>query len=400
MELTLALIAALAMPSLALPAALLQPTDTISETAIVGGELAVPGEFPFIVSLSVVGRSHFCGGTLLGPDTVLTAAHCSEGMNASDVRKRNAGGKVVEVSRITVHPDFVSDTLDNDFAIWRLSTRVLTGSNISYATLPAQDSDPVAGSPATVAGWGFTRENGTSPVDLMKVSVPIVSRQTCRDQYGASNITDSMVCAGLKEGGKDACQGDSGGPLIDDTSGALVGVVSWGEGCARPDFSGVYGRRFGAVPPLITDCDLSIDDKYLHVLCWASGELKQFDVTDPGRPVEMGSIRLGGVAKHTPHPSEPDVPCPGGPQMMEISRGGRRVYFTSSLYSSWDDQLYPGEVGDWMVKLNVDIEKGGMTIDKDFFPHGEQFNGLRLHQIRLQGGDASTDSYCYRAPQR
>ncbi|KAF4984842.1 hypothetical protein FDECE_17009 [Fusarium decemcellulare] len=156
-------------------------------------------------------------------------------------------------------------------------------------------------------------------------------------------------------------------------------------------------RPFGAVPPLITDCDLSVDDKYLYVSCWATGELKQFDVTNPACPVETGSIRLGGLANHTPHPSEPGVPCPGGPQMMEVSRDGRHLYFTSSLYSSWDDQFYPQGVGNWMAKVNIDVENGGMTIDESFFPHGEQFKDLRLHQIRLQGGDASTDSYCYRS---
>ena len=89
---------------------------------------------------------------------------------------------------------------------------------------------------------GTLEEGGSDlPEDLMKVSVPVTDRATCREQYGESDITDNMFCAGLEEGGKDACQGDSGGPMIDE-SGALVGVVSWGNGCAQAGYSGVYTR--------------------------------------------------------------------------------------------------------------------------------------------------------------
>lgn len=150
----------------------------------------------------------------------------------------------------------------------------------------------------------------------------------------------------------------------------------------------------GAVPPIITDIDLSVGDRWLYVACWVTGELKQFDVSDPAHPVETGSVKLGGVVDAAPHPARPDEPIGGGPQMVEVSRDGRRVYFTNSLYSSWDDQFYPKGVGAWMAKVDV-LPGGGMELDKDFFPNGDEFEGLRVHQIRLQGGDASTDSYCY-----
>ncbi|KAJ9639623.1 Methanethiol oxidase [Knufia peltigerae] len=156
-------------------------------------------------------------------------------------------------------------------------------------------------------------------------------------------------------------------------------------------------RPFGAVPPLITDIDLSVDDKFLYISCWGTGELRQYDVRDPSHPILTGSVRLGGVANHTPHPSQPDKPCPGSVQMVEVSRDGRHAYFTPSLYSAWDDQFYPDGVGNWMAKVNINPE-GGMELDPDFFPQGEEFNGLRVHQIRLQGGDASTDSYCWPSP--
>ena len=154
-------------------------------------------------------------------------------------------------------------------------------------------------------------------------------------------------------------------------------------------------KPFGAVPPIITDIDLSVDDQMLYVSCWGTGELKQYDVSDPAHPREVGSVHLGGIVRRTPHPSAPDQPLLGGPQMVEVSRDGRRVYFTNSLYGAWDDQFYPDGIDAWMVKVDVD-PAGGMSLDERFFPHGEEFRGRRVHQVRLQGGDASSDSYCYR----
>lgn len=150
-------------------------------------------------------------------------------------------------------------------------------------------------------------------------------------------------------------------------------------------------KPFGAVAPLCTDIDLSVDDKYLYVSCWGTGEFKQYDVSDPAKPVETGSLRIGGIVGQAPHPADPGLPLRGGPQMVEVSRDGQRVYVTNSLYSSWDDQFYPEGVGAWMAK----IDAGTFTFDERFFPHGDDFRGLRAHQVRLQGGDASSDSYCY-----
>ncbi|GAA3625491.1 selenium-binding protein SBP56-related protein [Microlunatus ginsengisoli] len=164
---------------------------------------------------------------------------------------------------------------------------------------------------------------------------------------------------------------------------------------ADPDDLPPALKPFGAVPPLITDIDLSVDDRFLYVSCWGTGELKQYDVGDPANPVEVGSVRLGGIVGRAAHPAAPDLPLAGGPQMVEVSRDGKRVYFTNSLYGAWDDQFYPDGVGAWMAKLDVG-ENGGLSIDERFFPHGEDFRGLRPHQVRLQGGDASSDSYCFR----
>ncbi|HEY3260616.1 MAG TPA: selenium-binding protein SBP56-related protein [Pseudonocardiaceae bacterium] len=155
-------------------------------------------------------------------------------------------------------------------------------------------------------------------------------------------------------------------------------------------------KPFKAVPPLVSDINLSVDDKRLYVSCWGTGELKQYDVSDPAAPKEVGSVHLGGIVRRAAHPAAPDERLAGGPQMVEVSRDGRRVYVTNSLYGSWDDQFFPAGVGAWAAKLDADPD-GGLSVDERFFPHGEDFRGLRVHQVRLQGGDASSDSYCYRS---
>ena len=132
------------------------------------------------------------------------------------------------------------------------------------------------------------------------------------------------------------------------------------------------------------------DDKYLYVACWGLGEMHQYDVTDPMNPVLAGKVELGGIAKGEKHPNGKDFAY--GPQMVEVSRDGKRVYWTNSLYSTWDDQFYPDNEGGQMVMAHVG-ENGGLTLDPDFYIDFPK--GLRAHQIRLEGGDCSTDSFCY-----
>ncbi|HEX6024906.1 MAG TPA: selenium-binding protein SBP56-related protein, partial [Solirubrobacter sp.] len=120
-------------------------------------------------------------------------------------------------------------------------------------------------------------------------------------------------------------------------------------------------------------------------------ELIQYDVMDPFNPRKVGSVKLGGIVARTPHPSNPDKPVNGGPQMVEVSRDGRRVYFTNSLYTPWDKQFYPDGIDGWIAKADIAAD-GLMTLDRNFFI---ETGSLRPHQIRLQGGDASSDSYCF-----
>jgi len=159
---------------------------------------------------------------------------------------------------------------------------------------------------------------------------------------------------------------------------------------ADPDQLPPLLKGFKAVPPLVTDINLSLDDRVLYVSCWGTGELKQYDVSNPHRPKETGSVRLGGIVRRSPHPAA--GPVNGGPQMVEVSRDGKRVYFTNSLYGAIDPQFYPEGIDGWMVKLDVQ-DGGGIEFDEKFFvdwplPH-------RPHQVRLEGGDCSSDSYCY-----
>jgi selenium-binding protein 1 len=148
-------------------------------------------------------------------------------------------------------------------------------------------------------------------------------------------------------------------------------------------------KPFGAVPPLVTDISLSVDDRDLYVSCWGTGELKRFDVSDPRHPRETASVRLGGIVGRAPHPAA--GPVNGGPQMVETSRDGRRVYLTNSLYATWDAQFYPAGIDGWFAKLDAG-EDGSLTVDPEVYL---EFSGERPHQVRLSGGDASSDSYCF-----
>ena len=131
------------------------------------------------------------------------------------------------------------------------------------------------------------------------------------------------------------------------------------------------------MPPLITDIALSVDDQSLVVSCWGTGELKRYDVSDPRNPRETGSVRLGGIVERAAHPAAGALN--GGPQMVELSRDGKRVYLTNSLYASWDAQFYPEGIDGWLVKLDAG-EDGSLTLDPDLFV---EFSGERPHQVRL-----------------
>ncbi|CAL1240378.1 selenium-binding protein SBP56-related protein [Candidatus Methylocalor cossyra] len=175
---------------------------------------------------------------------------------------------------------------------------------------------------------------------------------------------------------------------LDQGSWQARKIISIPAEPADPDALPPALKDLKAVPPLVTDIALSLDDRFLYVSCWGTGELRQYDVADPFQPRHTATVALGGIVRRAAHPAA--GPLLGGPQMVEVSRDGRRVYLTNSLYSRWDDQFYPGLKG-WLAKLDAD-PAGGLALDPRFFV---DFGDSRPHQIRLQGGDASSDSFCY-----
>ncbi len=236
-------VAAAAMAAAALPAS--------ADVQIVGGERVSIADHPWVVYLTDASGNQFCGGTLVAPTKVLTAAHCAVGRSASAFRvvsgredKRSSAGVVSLVSKVWIHPDYVAADRGEDVAVLTLRR------SVPYGVLPlAEASDAelyTAGASAAAYGWGRTGEQGASSRYLLGVTLPITSDDACEAAY-TQYSPEQMVCAGVPKGGVDTCQGDSGGPLV--VGGKLVGVTSWGEGCARAGKPGVYARvsAFGAV---------------------------------------------------------------------------------------------------------------------------------------------------------
>ncbi|XP_022825984.1 trypsin-like isoform X1 [Spodoptera litura] len=249
---------------------------------IVGGYETKEREYPWMAMLMYNGR-FFCGGSLINDLYVLTAAHCTgyrkeritirllEHDTSNPNETKTIDRKVAAVIR---HQRYNPGTYDNDIALMRLDERLDLSTAVKRirrdedGTTPATEETTTTPDPAddvrvrpvclptpglsftrecaVVIGWGVTDEGGSVSNTLQEVKVPIVSNAECKDRSYGRRITDNMMCAGEPDGGRDACQGDSGGPLhvFNQTTEKYqeVGVVSWGEGCARPDKYGVYSR--------------------------------------------------------------------------------------------------------------------------------------------------------------
>jgi len=223
---------------------------------IVGGEESAPDAWPWAVALVRSNNSNakdgqFCGGTLIKPNWVLTAAHCVSGKVASRIDivlgrhdlETNEGERI-RAKRIIAHDEFDMEVLTNDIALIELQ-KPSKQVPLAYLT-PSLENLTQPRTILTVIGYGTASEGADDiPGTLYQVNVPVVTQQVCQASYSDNEIVDSMLCAGYSKGGKDSCQGDSGGPLVvPDQSGRyfLAGVVSWGDGCARPDKYGVYTR--------------------------------------------------------------------------------------------------------------------------------------------------------------
>ncbi|XP_063055706.1 trypsin-2-like [Engraulis encrasicolus] len=216
---------------------------------IVGGYQCEAHSQPHQVSINI--GYHFCGGSLINDRWVISAAHCWINpfgqvviLGDHHIWEYEGTEQYMALDAIYWHQSYDYQTLDYDIMLMKLAHPVTVNEYVKPIPLPT--SCPNAGDMCTVSGWGnIYTDEVFNPFYLQCVEVPIVSHEECNRNYGGL-ITDQMLCAGYQEGGKDACQGDSGGPMV--CNGVLQGIVSWGYGCAQPEYPGVYTKVCSLLP--------------------------------------------------------------------------------------------------------------------------------------------------------
>ncbi|XP_037691912.1 anionic trypsin [Choloepus didactylus] len=220
-------------------AAVAFPID--DDDKIVGGYTCERNSVPYQVSLN--SGYHFCGGSLIESQWVVSAAHCYKSrievrLGEHNIDVLEGGEQFIESSKVIRHPSYSSSTLNNDIMLIKLSSAAALNSRVSTVSLPSSCAS--AGTVCLISGWGNTLSSGTNyPEQLQCLDAPLLSDSQCKSSY-PGEITSNMVCAGFLEGGKDSCQGDSGGPVV--CNGKLQGIVSWGYGCAQKNKPGVYTK--------------------------------------------------------------------------------------------------------------------------------------------------------------
>ena len=228
---------------------------------IVGGMAAKIGRWPWQAGLKRSAADKiFCGGSLIDPQWVVTAAHClydmvkysSTGMiphievvlGEFNQERKDQKEVLVNVSKLFLHGQYDPKTMDYDMALLKLENPLKLSKIVRPVCLPNESVDFRPGTSCYVTGFGLTEQGGEVATTLQEASVPIVPQEICQSAYTTKKITSRMFCAGFAKGGIDACRGDSGGPLVckNDDKWLLKGIVSWGVGCARPGAYGVYSN--------------------------------------------------------------------------------------------------------------------------------------------------------------
>ncbi|XP_011721903.2 putative trypsin-6 [Macaca nemestrina] len=213
---------------------------------IVGGYTCEENSLPYQVSLN--SGSHFCGGSLINKQWVVSAAHCYKPriqvrLGEHNIKVLEGNEQFIHAAKIIRHPKYNNETLDNDIMLVKLSTPAIINARVSTISLPSALA--AAGTECLISGWGNTLSFGADyPDELQCLDAPVLTQAKCDASY-PGKITSNMFCVGFLEGGKDSCQRDSGGPVV--CNGQLQGVVSWGYGCARKNRPGVYTKVYNYV---------------------------------------------------------------------------------------------------------------------------------------------------------
>uniref|UniRef100_A0A8C7ZDK2 chymotrypsin n=1 Tax=Oryzias sinensis TaxID=183150 RepID=A0A8C7ZDK2_9TELE len=224
------------------------PPRVTHQARIVNGEEAVPHSWPWQVSLQDWSGFHFCGGSLINENWVVTAAHCNVRTSHYVIlgehdRNSNAENiQVLNVGQVFKHPQYNSYTINNDILLIKLATPAQLNTRVSPVCVAETTDNFDGGMMCMTSGWGLTHHaNANTPALLQQAALPLLTNANCSSYWG-SNITDLMICAGAS--GASSCMGDSGGPLVCQKDGAwtLVGIVSWGSSTCSTSMPGVYAR--------------------------------------------------------------------------------------------------------------------------------------------------------------
>lgn len=338
--LSLLIVAAVAAPASA--------QDRIN-VKIIGGNIAAPGQFPWMATLVLSGEKKaadgfFCGGSVIAPRVVLTAAHCTEGKAAEDMdvivgRTRisnETAGQRVGVSAVVTHPEWDTNTVANDLVLLQLAEPV----QVPPIGLPRPQDLGRERPPSrlVVSGWGLTSEGGRGSNDLRYVRLTMRASTPCARRY-PDYTGKTQLCAGDPAGGEDSCQGDSGGPLFsgDGATARVHGIVSYGEGCARKNVPGVYTRVSGFTQ-------------------WIVDNMTNLNGDAPPPPpavdppvVSIGAIRCGAVFCNVALRVKGRAPAGGILVNAARSRTKKRKAVDRSVFAR---QVSPGR---WTARINLPV---------------------------------------------